>query len=52
MTSGGYADYVISQPKLPTEPARHDFTDISGFTFRDEVYLDGELECWPGEGKA
>jgi hypothetical protein len=51
MAKGRYADYFISQPKLQTELAHHNFTDISGFTFPDEVYLDGELEWWLGGGK-
>jgi hypothetical protein len=38
-----YGKYVISEPKLVTELAHHDFTAVSGITFPDEVYLDGDL---------
>jgi hypothetical protein len=38
-----YGRYVIAQPKLITELAHHDFTEASGITFPDEVYLDREL---------
>jgi hypothetical protein len=43
MAKGRYADYLVSRPWLLTDLAHHNFTDISGPTFRDEVYLDGEL---------
>jgi hypothetical protein len=42
MTEGKYGKYVITKPKLTTELAHHDFTDVSGITFPDEVYLDKE----------
>jgi len=34
---------VNAEPKLITELAHHDFTDASGITFLDEVYLDKEI---------
>ena len=45
MAKSKYAKYVITKPKLVTELAFHDFkiSDISGFTFPDEVYLDSDI---------
>jgi hypothetical protein len=43
MVEGKYGKYVITRPKLTTELAHHDFTDVSGITFPDEVYLDKEI---------
>jgi hypothetical protein len=43
MVSGKYSKYVISQPKFQTELAYHDFGKTSGFTFPDEVYMDGDI---------
>lgn len=43
MQTGKYGKYVITQPKLLTDLAHHDFTDVSGITFPDEVYLDRDL---------
>jgi hypothetical protein len=43
MAESKYGKYVISEPKLITELAHHDFTDVSGITFPDEVYLDKEI---------
>jgi hypothetical protein len=43
LASSRYAKYVIDQPEFITEMAHHDFTDISGFTFPDEVYLNGQM---------
>ncbi|HJW74142.1 MAG TPA: hypothetical protein VJ787_00530 [Thermoleophilia bacterium] len=40
MGESRYARYVISDPKLVTELAHHNFTEISGYTFPDPVYLD------------
>ena len=34
---------MVTEPKFLTEMAHHDFTDVSGFTFPDEVYLDKDL---------
>jgi hypothetical protein len=45
-----YDKYVITDPKLVTELAHHNFTEISGYTFPDPVYLDrdilGEANTW------
>ena len=38
-----YAKYVVREPRLLTEMAHHDFTDVSGITFPDEVFLDKHL---------
>jgi hypothetical protein len=38
--NGKYGKYLITDPKLVTELAHHDFTEISGYTFPDPVYLD------------
>jgi len=43
MAEGKYGKYVITDPKLITELAHHNFTGISGYTFPDEVYLDKEI---------
>ena len=43
MAEGKYGKYIISDPKLVTELAHHDFSEISGYTFPDEVYLDKDL---------
>ena len=43
MAKGKYGKYVVTRPKLITELAHHDFTDVSGITFPDEVYLDRDL---------
>ena len=43
MAESKYGKYVISEPKLINELAHHDFTDVSGITFPDEVYLDKEI---------
>ena len=43
MAQGNYGKYVITEPRLITELAHHDFTDVSGITFPDEVYLDKEM---------
>lgn len=41
--SSKYGKYVIKKPRLLTEMAHHDFTDVSGITFPDEVFLDKHL---------
>ncbi len=43
MAEGKYDKYVIDDPKLVTELAHHDFTDVSGITFPDEVFIDRDL---------
>jgi len=43
MADSKYSKYIITQPKLITEMAHHDFTKVSGFTFPDEVYLDKDI---------
>lgn len=43
MDGGVYGKYVITEPKLLTQLAHHDFTDVSGITFPDEVFLDRDL---------
>jgi hypothetical protein len=43
MESKKYSKYIVTQPKLVTELAYHDFSKISGFTFPDEVYLDKDI---------
>ncbi len=43
MADGKYAKYVITDPKLVTELAHHNFTEISGYTFPDPVYLDRDI---------
>ena len=43
MAESRYGRYVITEPRLITELAHHDFTEVSGITFPDEVYLDREL---------
>jgi hypothetical protein len=34
---------VITEPKLVTELAHHNFAEISGYTFPDPVYLDRDV---------
>ena len=43
MKKSKYTKYIISNPKLVTQMAFHDFSRVSGFTFPDEVYLDKDL---------
>jgi hypothetical protein len=43
MAHSKYAKYVISQPVLTTELAHHNFTEVKGVTFPDEIYLNKEL---------
>ena len=43
MAENKYGKYVITRPRLLTELAHHDFTDVAGITFPDEVYLDKEI---------
>lgn len=43
MTKSKYSKYIIAKPKLVRELADHDLTQISGFTFPDEVYLDKDI---------
>jgi hypothetical protein len=38
-----WAKYIITEPKFVTDLAFHDFKDVSGFTFPDEVYIDKDL---------
>ena len=38
-----YAKYVITDPRLVTELAHHNFDEISGYTFPDPVYLDRDV---------
>ena len=42
MAGGKYGKYVISDPRLVTELAHHNFEQISGYTYPDPVYLDKE----------
>jgi hypothetical protein len=43
MDEGRYGKYIIDDPKLVRDLAHHDFSAVRGFTYPDEVYLDGEL---------
>jgi hypothetical protein len=43
MSNQKYSKYVITQPKFVTEMENHDFTNVSGFTFPDEVYIDKDI---------
>lgn len=43
MPDGRWDKYIVTEPKFVTELANHDFTKVSGFTFPDEVYIDGDL---------
>jgi len=45
MAESKYRKYVIKEPKFITEMAHHDFkpSEVSGFTFPGEVYIDGEI---------
>ncbi len=43
MAERKYEKYVISRPMLTTELAHHDFAEVKGLTFPDEVYLNKEL---------
>lgn len=43
MVNSRYGKYIITEPKFITEMAHHDFTEVSGFTFPDEVYIDRDL---------
>jgi hypothetical protein len=43
MAERKYQKYVIDDPKLVTELAHHDFKDVSGITFPDEVFIDRDL---------
>ncbi|MCE5255202.1 MAG: hypothetical protein LLG45_13535 [Actinomycetia bacterium] len=38
-----YGRYVVTRPKFLTEMAHHDFQEVAGFTFPDEVYIDQDL---------
>jgi hypothetical protein len=51
MARSEYADHVVGQPKPLVQLAYHDLADISGLTFPAQVYLDGELEGRPSEGR-
>jgi len=43
MSDSKWSKYVITEPKFVTELAFHDYSNISGFTFPDEVYIDKDL---------
>ena len=43
MAHSQWDKYIVREPKFLTEMAHHDFSDVSGFTFPDEVYLDEDL---------
>jgi hypothetical protein len=43
MAGSKYGKYVVTEPKFLTEQAHHDYTEVSGFTFPDEVYIDKDL---------
>jgi len=43
MQGGTYGRFIIEDPKLVEDLAHHDFSSVSGFTYPDPVYLDGEL---------
>jgi hypothetical protein len=38
-----YGRYVITDPKLVTELAHHNFTEVTGYTYPDPVYLDRDI---------
>ena len=50
MPASRWGKYIISDPKFVTDLAFHDFKEVSGFTFPDEVYIDKDLlreaNCW------
>jgi hypothetical protein len=43
LSESKWGKYVITEPKFVTDLAFHDFKDVSGFTFPDEVYIDKDL---------
>jgi len=43
MPASRWQKYVVTDPKLVTNMANHRFTEVSGFTWPDEVYIDKEL---------
>ncbi len=43
MSGDKYGKYVVTEPKFLTEMAHHNYSQVSGFTFPDEVYIDKDL---------
>ena len=43
MAEGRYGKYIIHDPKLVRDLAHHDFSEVRGFTYPDEVYIDDDL---------
>ena len=43
MAEGKYGKYIIDDPKLVRDLAHHDFSEVRGFTYPDEVYMDDDL---------
>jgi hypothetical protein len=37
MSGDKYGNYVVTEPKFLTEMAHHNYSQVSGFTFPDEV---------------
>jgi len=40
---GKYGKYIIEDPKLVSDLAHHDFSEVKGFSYPDPVYLDEDL---------
>ena len=43
MDQGKYGKYIIENPKFVEDLPFHDFSNVRGFTFPDEVYIDEDL---------
>ena len=43
MDQSKYGKYIIDEPKFLTDMPFHDFSQASGFTFPDEVFIDEDL---------